>query len=51
MERKEKEENKQISIIFAKYIIENLKKYYNIDDHFDLIKFIKKMLQILIISL
>ena len=30
MERKEKEENKQISIIFAKDIIENLKKYYNI---------------------
>jgi ABC-type transporter Mla MlaB component len=32
MERKEKEENKQISIIFATDILENLKKYYNIDD-------------------
>ena len=31
--------------------INNLKKYYNIDDHFDLLKFIKKTLQILIISL
>ena len=23
-------------------MLENLKKYYNIDDHFDLLKFIKK---------
>ena len=49
--RNEKEKNKGISIFHEKDVIENLKKYYNIDDHFDLLKFIKKMLQILIISL
>ena len=43
MERNEKEKDKEISIIYEKEIIENLKKYYNIDDHIDLLKFIKKM--------
>ena len=42
MERKEKEKNKEISIFHEKDVIENLKKYYNIDDHFELLKFIKK---------
>ena len=32
-------------------MIENLKKYYHIDDHIDLLRFIKKTLQILIINL
>ena len=42
MERNEKEKNKHISIIHVNDMIQNLKKYYNIDDHFDLLKFIKK---------
>ena len=42
MERNEKVKNKEISIAHRKDVIENLKKYYNIDDHFDLLKFIKK---------
>ena len=42
MERNDKENNKHISIIHEKDMIQNLKKYYNIDDHFDLLKFIKK---------
>jgi hypothetical protein len=37
-----KEKNKEISIPHTKDMIENLKKYYNIDDHFDLLKFINK---------
>jgi hypothetical protein len=28
--------------IFENHIIENLKKYYNIDDHTDLLNYIKK---------
>ena len=42
MKRNEKEKNKEISIFHEKDVIENLKKYYNIDDHFELLKFIKK---------
>lgn len=42
MQRNEKEKNKEISIFHEKDVIENLKKYYNIDDHFELLKFIKK---------
>ena len=42
MERNEKEKNKHISIIHEKDMIQNLKKYYNIDDHIDLLRFIKK---------
>lgn len=42
MQRNEKEKNKEISIFHEKDVIENLKKYYNIEDHFDLLKFIKK---------
>jgi hypothetical protein len=43
MERNGNEQIKQKnSIIYENYIIENLKKYYNIDDHTDLLKFIKK---------
>ena len=42
MERNEKEKNNGISIFHEKDVIENLKKYYNIDDHFELLKFIKK---------
>jgi hypothetical protein len=42
MERNENEKNKEISIFYEKDMLENLKKYYNIDDHFDLLKFIKK---------
>ena len=34
--------NKQKISIYENYIIANLKKYYNIDDHSDLLKFIKK---------
>jgi hypothetical protein len=41
MGRNEKEKNKEMSIFHEKDVIENLKKYYNIDDHFDLLKFIK----------
>ena len=40
MERNEKEKNKHISIIHEKDMIQNLKKYYNIDDHIDLLRFI-----------
>jgi nicotinic acid mononucleotide adenylyltransferase len=43
MERNEKEKNKHISIIYENDMIQNLKKYYNIDDHFDLLRFIKKL--------
>jgi hypothetical protein len=42
MERNGNEQNKQKVSIYEKYIIENLKRYYNIDDHSDLLKFIKK---------
>jgi hypothetical protein len=42
MERNDKEKNKHISIIHENDMIQNLKKYYNIDDHFDLLRFIKK---------
>ena len=42
MERNDKENNKHISMFQEKDMIQNLKKYYNIDDHFDLLKFIKK---------
>ena len=42
MERSEHDQNKQKNSIYEKYTIENLKKYYNIDDHTDLLKFIKK---------
>ena len=28
--------------IFENHVVENLKKYYNIDDHTDLFKYIKK---------
>jgi hypothetical protein len=42
MERNENEQIKQKNSIFEKHIIENLKKYYSIDDHSDLLKFIKK---------
>jgi hypothetical protein len=42
MKRNEKEKNKEISIFHEKDVIENLKKYYNIQDHFDLLKFIKQ---------
>ncbi len=41
MERNDKKNN-HISIIYENDMIQNLKKYYNIDDHFDLLKFIKK---------
>ena len=41
MGRNEKEKNKEMSIFHEKDILDNLKKYYNIDDHFDLLKFIK----------
>ena len=51
MERNEIEKNKEISIFHEKDMIQNLKKYYNIDDHFDLLKYIKKTLPIIIISL
>ena len=44
MERNDKKKNKRISIIYENDMIQNLKKYYNIDDHFDLLKFIKKNL-------
>lgn len=42
MERKNNDQNKQKNSIYEKYIIDNLKRYYNIDDHTDLLKFIKK---------
>lgn len=43
MEEKEKQKTKHLSIIHEeKDMIENLKKYYNIEDNFDLLKFIKK---------
>ncbi len=42
MERNDKENNKHISIIPENDMIQNLKKYYNINDHIDLLKFIKK---------
>jgi hypothetical protein len=42
MEENGKQKNKCLSIIHEKDFIENLKKYYNIDDHFELLKFIKK---------
>lgn len=42
MGKKENEKNKEISIFHEKDMVDNLKKYYNIDDHFDLLKFIKK---------
>jgi len=45
MERNDKENNKHISMFHEKDMIQNLKKYYNIDDHIDLLKFIKKNLQ------
>ena len=42
MEINDKENNKHISMFQEKDMIQNLKKYYNIDDHIDLLKFIKK---------
>ena len=42
MERNGNEQNKQTNSIQEKHIIENLKKYYDIDDSVDLLKFIKK---------
>jgi hypothetical protein len=42
MERNGNERDKHKINIFEKHIIENLKKYYSIDDHSDLLKFIKK---------
>ena len=51
MERNEIEKTKETSIFHEKDMIKNLKKYYNIDDHFALLKYIKKMLPIIIISL
>jgi len=37
MKRNGNEQIKQKVSIFEKYIIENLKKYYNIDDYSDLL--------------
>jgi ABC-type transporter Mla MlaB component len=37
-----KKKNKHLSIIHENNMIQNLKKYYNIDDHIDLLRFIKK---------
>ena len=42
MKRNDKEKNKHISIIHENNMIQNLKKYYKIDDHTDLLRFIKK---------
>jgi hypothetical protein len=42
MKRNGNEQIKQKNSIFENHIVENLKKYYNIDDHTDLIKYIKK---------
>jgi nicotinic acid mononucleotide adenylyltransferase len=42
MERNEIEKNKEITMFHEKDMIKNLKKYYNIDDHCDLLKYIKK---------
>jgi hypothetical protein len=42
MGKNEKEKNKEISIFHERDMVDNLKKYYNIDDYIDLLKFIKK---------
>lgn len=42
MKRDKNEQIKHKNNIFENHIIENLKKYYNIDDHIDLLKYIKK---------
>jgi uncharacterized protein YfkK (UPF0435 family) len=42
MKRNKNEKIKQKNNIFENHIIENLKKYYNIEDHTDLLKYIKK---------
>jgi hypothetical protein len=42
MKRNKNEKIKQKNNIFENHIVENLKKYYNIDDHTDLLKYIKK---------
>ena len=42
MKRDVNEQIKQKINIFENHIVENLKKYYNIDDHADLLKFITK---------
>jgi hypothetical protein len=42
MEENGKQKNKFLSINHENDFIEYLKKYYNIDDHFELLKFIKK---------
>ena len=42
MKREKNKQIKQKHNIFETHIIENLKKYYNIDDHTDLLKYIKK---------
>ena len=48
MKRDKNEQIKQKNNIFENHIIENLKKYYNIDDHTDLLKYIKKNINIMI---
>ena len=47
MKRDVNEQIKQKNTIFENNILENLKKYYNIDidDHTDLLKYIKKQTQ------
>ena len=42
MKREKNKQIKQKHNIFETHIIENFKKYYNIDDHTDLIMYIKK---------
>ena len=45
MKREVNEEQiNQKNNIFENHIVENLKKYYNIDDHTDLLKYIKKQI-------
>jgi hypothetical protein len=49
MKREKNEQIKDKNNILENHIIENFKKYYNIDDHTDLLKFIKKHIIIIII--
>ena len=44
MKRDGNEQTKQKNNVFENHIVENLKKYYNIDDHADLLNFIKKQI-------